>query len=349
MGGEEEEKVGAMEANDIATFALAMEKLKANPSLLKNSQLDSLRELVLSLGAKPPGLVAEEQVPKAPAAPPVDGGEIDDAADETEAVVTGAAQHEPTVASIADSDDEDPERIPQDSEPFPSLPKPLTAAEPSNQKLNALASAKGKAELALEAGDSAKALDYFTKAIMTGAASALLFTKRGELLLRERRPRAAIADCAAAIEVNPDCGKAYRVRGTAYRRLGNWQASHKDLVQGQKLDYDEGTDELLRFVAQKVQKSATTSATRIKVNWTNPQTNIALAIAQASKTAGAPDAPPDAKTIQAKGEKMCPVSEWDARFPNPREIPLDKFPIVVTLKWYGGSRAQGPDKKRQRT
>merc|ERR1712217_623940 len=196
-------------------------------------------------------------------------------------------------------------------------------------------------------GDTAKALEHYTSALMTGAASALIFAKRGELLLREKRPRAAINDCHAALEVNPDCGKALRIRGLAYRKLGNWAAAQKDLGLGQKLDFDDTVSEVLRFVNQKVQKHSGNQATRISVNWSNPQTNIALAIAQASKGAGVPDAPPDAKTLRPKDGKTYPVSEWDAKYPDPRAIPLDVFPIVVTLKWYGGSRVS--DTKRRRT
>jgi suppressor of tumorigenicity protein 13 len=43
--------------------------------------------------------------------------------------------------------------------------------------------------------------------------SALVFTRRAELSLKLGRPVAAIRDCDEALKLNPDSGKAYRVRG----------------------------------------------------------------------------------------------------------------------------------------
>merc|ERR1712060_30377 len=94
---------------------------------------------------------------------------------------------------------------------------------------------------ALEMGDVARALDRYSKAICRGGATALMLSKRGELLLKQRRPGAAIKDCTAALALNPDLARAYRIRGIAQRKLGRWAEAHNDLIEGQRLDYDEGT------------------------------------------------------------------------------------------------------------
>ena len=41
----------------------------------------------------------------------------------------------------------------------------------------------------------------------------------------------AIKDCSAALELNPDLGKAYRVRGIALRKLGKYRDAKSDLAQ----------------------------------------------------------------------------------------------------------------------
>jgi len=122
----------------------------------------------------------------------------------------------------------------------------------SLEELEGVAAAKAEAAEALDNGDVTTAIEKYTEVLQAGGPSALILAKRAELLLRERRPCAAIRDCAAALEVNPDCGKAFRVRGVAHRKLGHWQEAHSDLAQGQKLDFDDGTVAVQTFVAKRV-------------------------------------------------------------------------------------------------
>ncbi len=51
----------------------------------------------------------------------------------------------------------------------------------------------------------------YTGAIVIGNPSALLYTRRAELLLKLKRPVAAIKDCDAALKLNPDSGKNLRI------------------------------------------------------------------------------------------------------------------------------------------
>ena len=59
-------------------------------------------------------------------------------------------------------------------------------------------------------------------------------------------------DCSAALALNPDLGKAYRVRGIALRKLGKYRDAKSDLAQAQKLDFDEGVSFIEKFVSEKV-------------------------------------------------------------------------------------------------
>merc|ERR1719379_1442519 len=95
-----------------------------------------------------------------------------------------------------------------------------------------------------------------TEAIKMGNASAMMYAKRADLLLKQKRPCASIADCDAAIEINPDSAKAYRIRGKAYRKIGAWEKAHKDLSLAQKLDFDDGTEDVFKFVDARYKKIA---------------------------------------------------------------------------------------------
>ncbi len=54
--------------------------------------------------------------------------------------------------------------------------------------------------------------------------------------------------------MNPDSAKAYKIRGKAYRHLGLYEEALKDLQLGNKLDWDESSYELQKFVAARVAK-----------------------------------------------------------------------------------------------
>merc|ERR1719265_2482146 len=82
----------------------------------------------------------------------------------------------------------------------------------------------------------------------------MMYAKRAEMLLKARRPCAAIEDCNAAIEINPDSAKAFRTRGKAARRLGRWEDAHNDLAIAQKLDYDDEAEDVKKFVDKKYKK-----------------------------------------------------------------------------------------------
>ena len=82
----------------------------------------------------------------------------------------------------------------------------------------------------------------------------MLMTKRADLLLKLRRPLAAIKDCDLALSLNPDSGKAFRIRGLAHRYLHRWEKAHSDLASAQRIDFDDATEEIHKMVDEKFKK-----------------------------------------------------------------------------------------------
>ena len=74
------------------------------------------------------------------------------------------------------------------------------------------------------------------------------------MLYSPPRPNAAIADCNAALAINPDSAKAMKIRGAAWAMLGEWVSSAADLRTACRLDHDPKTDALRKAVEPKVGK-----------------------------------------------------------------------------------------------
>ena len=68
--------------------------------------------------------------------------------------------------------------------------------------------------------------------------SATTLAKRAEVLLDLERPVAAIADCDAALGLNPDSCRALKVRGKVKAALGDFEAANLDLSKAQSIDFD---------------------------------------------------------------------------------------------------------------
>eukprot|EP00931_Biecheleriopsis_adriatica_P104259 TRINITY_DN78945_c0_g1_i1.p1 TRINITY_DN78945_c0_g1~~TRINITY_DN78945_c0_g1_i1.p1 ORF type:complete len:266 (-),score=92.99 TRINITY_DN78945_c0_g1_i1:154-873(-) len=140
-----------------------------------------------------------------------------------------------------------------DEPPFPAM-SPSDVAELTDEAQDKQNGLKQQGADALEDGKLDLALEKFTEAIAIGCASALLYSRRAQLLLQLDRPRAAVNDCSAALEINPDSGKAYKIRGRAHKKLGMWLEAHSDLQTGLKIDFDEGTEEEAKDVAEKAKE-----------------------------------------------------------------------------------------------
>eukprot|EP00448_Togula_jolla_P033459 CAMPEP_0170634508 /NCGR_PEP_ID=MMETSP0224-20130122/36648_1 /TAXON_ID=285029 /ORGANISM="Togula jolla, Strain CCCM 725" /LENGTH=167 /DNA_ID=CAMNT_0010963791 /DNA_START=1 /DNA_END=501 /DNA_ORIENTATION=- len=133
---------------------------------------------------------------------------------------------------LDETGERDPERLPREKEPFPPLPA-AAEVEPSGARAKVLAKIQHETEqqagAALGAGNSAMAVQKITEAMRTGGSTALLLATRAAILLKQRRPCAAIRDCCAALKINSLIVKAYRIRGIAHRKLGHWHKAHRDL------------------------------------------------------------------------------------------------------------------------
>jgi len=153
---------------------------------------------------------------------------------------------------------------PGDEAPFPTMP-PEGVEELSEELQDKQNGLKQQANDALEDGNLEVALDKFSEAVGLGAVNAMLMAKRGQLLLKMDRPRAAVNDCSAALAINPDSAKAFKTRGRAYQKLEMWEEAHTDYQTGLKIDYDEQTDEDSREVAAKAKElQAAKTTARVK-------------------------------------------------------------------------------------
>uniref|UniRef100_A0A7S1B0X7 Ubiquitin-like domain-containing protein n=1 Tax=Noctiluca scintillans TaxID=2966 RepID=A0A7S1B0X7_NOCSC len=141
----------------------------------------------------------------------------------------------------------------EESDAVPPLPEVLEARDLSDAQADEQADWKSKAADAVEDGDLAKALEFQTSALLISP-SAMMLTKRAEFSLKLKRPRGAISDATAALTMNPDSSKAFRIRGKALRQLGDYDAALADLSTAQKIDFDDATEDTLRYVSSRCEK-----------------------------------------------------------------------------------------------
>jgi suppressor of tumorigenicity protein 13 len=143
----------------------------------------------------------------------------------------------------------------------------------------------------LENGDRIGALNFLNSAVSIGGATAMLLTKRADILLKLKRPNAAIADCDAAHRLNTDSAKAYRVRGLAYRGLQLWEKAHADLANAQKIDFDDSVENVKKFVDEKWKIVAEAKKEyKIKMDDFKKSTKTSSSSGRAGSTGGFPGA-----------------------------------------------------------
>jgi len=139
----------------------------------------------------------------------------------------------------------------------PESPAPdVMSKELTDEEMDKQGALKSEAQDALEDGDMDKAVAKFTEAMMLGGVSAMMVAKRAEMLLKQKRYKAAIEDATAALVLNQDSAKAYRARGKARRFMGEYEGSKADFSQAQKIDYDDGVAEMDDYVKKRTAKIA---------------------------------------------------------------------------------------------
>jgi len=147
---------------------------------------------------------------------------------------------------------DDPDAMQVEEEPLPPMCDDAAMdAELTEEQEDAQNKCKGEASEFLEDGEKAKALEKFTEAIMIGNPNAMLLSKRGELLLKMKRPNAAMADATAAIKKNSDSAKALKLRGKAGRFLSMWEQAVADFAKAQAIDYDDDVVDVHKFCTRR--------------------------------------------------------------------------------------------------
>ena len=155
----------------------------------------------------------------------------------------------------SEESDEEPEepdekKVEADEDPGEQSIEGPEWSEENDEKAMA---AKQAAVDAMGAGDFAKAAEQYTTALAL-APSPLTFAKRADCYLKLKKPNAAIRDCDAALKINPDSAKGFKVRGKAKRLVGDYLSALKDLSAGLNADFDEDTQEWMNEVKPRANR-----------------------------------------------------------------------------------------------
>ncbi|KAL6178254.1 hypothetical protein ACLB2K_049773 [Fragaria x ananassa] len=212
-----------MDAAKVAKLNEFITKLKSNPSILHNPSLAFFKSYLQSLGA---------QIPVDPKMETKE--EFDDDIVESDIELDDADVVEPDNDSTQQMGD-------------PSV-------EVTEEMQDAAQLAKLRAMDAVSEGKLDEAIDHITEAIMLNPTSAILKASRASIFVKLNKPNAAIRDANAAIEINPDSAKGYKIRGTAKAMLGHWEEAASDLHIASKLDYDEEIGSVLKKVEPNARK-----------------------------------------------------------------------------------------------
>ena len=219
--------------------------VQKNPQVLYHPELAFFKTFLESFGAKLP----EQEQPK-PAPEPAPEAKPEPAKEDA-----APAPEESNEKEKEEEEEEEPEQ-PDDELMEPDegaeLPSGADKTEVTDDDRAAAAEAKAKAVAAQREGRLDEALALFTAAIERNPTSSLTFGGRAALLLQLRRPRAAVRDCDRALQLNPESAKALKVRGKAYRYLGEYERAKKDLQAGNQLDFDDETFAMQKFLEDRL-------------------------------------------------------------------------------------------------
>lgn len=205
-----------------------VELCKENPSILLNPSLTFFKNFLESLGAQVPSSVTSEQ-----------GGE--EHVDEL---------NEDIIESDVELDNTDV--VEPDNDPPQQMGDP--SSEVTDENREAAQISKAKALDAISEGKLNEAIDHLTEAILLNPNSAILYATRANVFIKLKKPNAAIRDADAALKVNPDSAKGYKVRGMARAMLGLWKEAASDLRVASMIDFDEEIAEILKKVEPNAHK-----------------------------------------------------------------------------------------------
>ncbi|UMM22820.1 hypothetical protein L5515_003834 [Caenorhabditis briggsae] len=215
---------------------------QSNPAILHSPEFGFFRDYLVSLGATLP---PKPETPAPEGKCPMGGDKKEEKREEKPAEPEIPKPAEIPFPEIDNKGVIEPEEA-------VALPMGDSNKAPSDEDVEKASEERGKAQEALGNGDFDAALTHFTAAIEANPGSAMLHAKRASVLLKLKRPIAAIADCDKAISINPDSAQGYKFRGRANRLLGKWVEAKTDLATACKLDYDDDANEWLKEVEPNV-------------------------------------------------------------------------------------------------
>ncbi|KAJ6295071.1 hypothetical protein OIU76_023048 [Salix suchowensis] len=228
-----------MDAAKVTDLKHFVDQCKTNPSIIHTPSLAFFKTYLQSLGARVPPETKSEKGDFDMA----DSGEYSDSKRPIE-------DDDEIVESDIDLDNTDV--VEPDNDPPQKMGDP--AVEVTEEMWDAAQSEKSKAMDAISEGKLEEAIDHLTQAITLNPTSAIIYATRGSVFVKLKKPHAAIRDADAALAINPDSAKGYKVRGIARAMLGLWEQAAADLREVSKLDYDDEIGSMLKKVEPNAHK-----------------------------------------------------------------------------------------------
>ncbi|XP_076953229.1 TPR repeat-containing thioredoxin TDX-like [Bidens hawaiensis] len=215
-----------MDDSKVEELKLFVERCQSDPSILHKPSLGFFKTFLQSLGAK---------IPPASAA---SGAE------------NGHTANEDIVESDLELDDSDV--VKPDDDPPQKMGDPSIEVTDENRDL--AQNLKSKAIEAISEGNLDEAIDHLTEAIALNPSSAILYATRASVFVKLKKPNAAIRDADAALKINADSAKGYKMRGMARAMLGQWEEAARDLGLASNIDHDEEIGSTLKKIEPNVHK-----------------------------------------------------------------------------------------------
>ncbi|KAF2317557.1 hypothetical protein GH714_024509 [Hevea brasiliensis] len=247
-----------MDAAKIADLKQFVDHCKSNPSILHDPSLTFFRTYLHSLGARIPlklnRIFLQEK------------GDID-MSNSNEDFNDQRSSEEGDNMIESDFELDDSDIVEPDNDPPQKMGNP--AIEVTEEKQDAAQTEKVKAMEAISEGLDRNPIVQNLGALgesrvlevastdFPNAALSFTLSLLASVFVKLKKPNAAIRDANAALEINPDSAKGYKVRGIARAMLGQWEEAASDLHVASKLDYDEEIALVLKKVepnARKIQE-----------------------------------------------------------------------------------------------
>ncbi|CAI9113704.1 OLC1v1014357C2 [Oldenlandia corymbosa var. corymbosa] len=220
-----------MDAEKLQQLKLFIQLCKANPSVLHDPSFAFFKNYLQSLGVHIPppanSSMKDEQGHK--------GADISDTNDSKKSSSSDDNLDEDIVESDVELDNSN--IVQPDNDPAQKMGD--SSVEVTEESRELAQELKSKAMDAVSEGKLNDAIDNLTEAILLNPKSAILYATRGSVFVKLKKPNAAIRDADAALEINPDSSKGYKIRGMARGMLGLWEEAASDLRTASKLDYDD--------------------------------------------------------------------------------------------------------------